>query len=200
MDAYLRRVAALPRLDEASERALALRARSGDRQAREELITASLPLVLMRARRLGLRGQRLLDAMQAGTVGLIEAIDRFDPDRGTRLSSYAWWWIGRAISRARPAPEIAVGEVVGTAQWSSTIEAESLLDGMDAELVEVVAMRFGIGVMAGETLPRSQVARRLGLSVGQVRSRETKALSHLRKRLAKVGDRAPRDQRRADPP
>lgn len=190
MDPYLRRIAAIPRLDKTAEHALAVRARSGDRWAREQLITSSLPYVFMRARKLGLYGQRLLDAVQAGTVGLIEAIDRFDPTRGVRLSTYAWWWIGDAISRAQPPPEIVSDEVDQVAEWSSSVEFEDLLIDVDDDLVDILRLRFGIGPRVAAAWSRREVACQLGLTASQVRTLEAKALSHLRERLAKVGDRA----------
>ncbi len=190
MDAYLRRVAAIPRLDRTAEHALAVRARSGDRSAREQLITSSLPFVFMRARKFGLHGQRLLDAVQAGTVGLIEAVDRFDPARNVRLSTYAWWWIGDAISRTPPSPEIVSDEVDQAAGWSSSLEIEDLLMDVNANLADIIRLRFGIGADVEPGRSRQEVARQLGLTVSQVRTLETKALSQLRERLAKVGHRA----------
>lgn len=190
MDPYLRRIAAIPRLDKAAEHALAMRASSGDRCAREQLITCSLPYAFMRARKLGLHGQRLLDAVQAGTVGLIEAIDHFDPTRGVRLSTYAWWWIGDAISRAQPPPEVVSGDVDQVTEWSSSIEVDDLLIGVDNNLADILRLRFGVGPNGAAGGSRREVAHQLGLTVSQVRTLEAKALSHLRQRLAKVGDRA----------
>lgn len=199
MDAYLRRIASMPRLDARTEHDLAVRTSLGDAVAREELITSSLFLVLLRARRLGLHGQRLLDAVQAGTIGLIEAVDRFDPDRGCRLSTYAWWWIGQAMKRTLPGPETAVAEEFPAGVIQRSDLHEELLAGLDPDLAEVLAMRFGAGAERGRTRPRAEVAAALGLSVSQLRTKEVKALSHLRRGLAKVGHRAPRVQREADP-
>ena len=82
------------------EQGLARRARAGDVDARHELIESGLRSVALRARLLGLHGEDLRDAVQAGTIGLIRAVDRFDPDRGARLATYAWRWIGAEM---RPA-------------------------------------------------------------------------------------------------
>ena len=199
MDAYLQRLAAMPRLDAEAEHDLAVLARGGDAGAREQLITASLPLVLMRGRRLGLRGQGLLDAVQAGTIGLIEAVDRFDPTRGCRLSSYAWWWIGQAMLRTLPSVSLPADiDPPSRPAYASDLH-EHLLTSLDPDLAAVLAARFGTGPDPGRTTPRAEVARLLGISVSQVRTKEAKALSHLRQGLAKVGHRAPREQRRADP-
>lgn len=199
MDPYLRRLGAIPRLDAAAEHDLAVRSRRGDAAAREELITRSLPLVLLRGRRLGLRGQNLLDAVQAGTIGLIEAVDRFDPTRGCRLSTYAWWWVGRAMVRTLSGAE-SVGDVEVLSTDSRLPDlGRDLLAGLDADLAEILTERFGTGSGPGGTTPRLEVARRLGLSVSQVRTKEAKALSHLRRGLAKVGHRAPQHDCGADP-
>lgn len=199
MDGYLRRLAKMPRLDAETEHDLAVRARGGDVAARDELITASLPLVLMRGRRLGLHGQRLLDAVQAGTVGLIEAIDRFDPSRGCRLSTYSWWWIGQAMRGSHPSGDLRLqNEPPGALIQLSDLH-EEFLAGLAPDLAEVLMARFGSDLSADVTRPRSEVALALGLSVSQVRTKEAKALSHLRQGLAKVGHRAPQEPRGADP-
>lgn len=110
MDAYLRRLLESEPLGAAEERELALRASAGDRAARDELIVGSLRMVALRARMLGFGERDIADAVQAGTVGLIRAIDRFDPRRGARLATFAWWWIGAAMRGAvPPAGEVPVG-------------------------------------------------------------------------------------------
>ena len=199
MDPYLRRLAAIPPLQAESEHDLAVRSWCGDAGAREDLITASLRLVVMRARLFGLHGSRLLDAVQAGTVGLIEAVDRFDPYRGCRLSTYAWWWIGRAMKQSLPSPEITEGTDVFPGSRPSLYDDDDLLDGLDEDLAAVLIERFGIGAEGGLPTPRTEVARRLGLTVSQVRTQEAKALSLVRRRLAKVGHRAPHQHRGAGP-
>jgi len=199
MDPYLRRLAAIPLLGAESEHELAVRSWRGDADAREELIIASLRLVVMRARLLGLSGSRLLDAVQAGTVGLIEAVDHFDPYRECRLSTYAWWWIGRAMKQSSRTPgfEQESNDVVDLR--SHVDDDEDLLDGLDDGLAAVLSARFGAGAESGRSAPRVEVARRLGLTVSQVRTREAKALEQVRERLAKVGHRAPHEHRGADP-
>lgn len=199
MDAYLSRLSRIPRLDATEEHDLAVRVRGGDVAAREQLITASLPLVLMRGRRLGLHGQRLLDAIQAGSIGLIEAIDRFDPARGCRLSTYAWWWIGRAMAGTFPEPTQAIETDLPAPVITDSDLRDFQLDGLDPDLAAVLVARFGKASAPGAATPRSEVARSLGLSVSQVRTKEAKALSHLRQGLAKVGHRAPFEHHGADP-
>lgn len=199
MDRFLCELAAIPRLDAAAERELAVRARDGDEQARAELITASLSLVVMRAKRWGLRGSQLMDAIQAGSIGLIEAIDRFDPDRGCRLSTYAWWWIGHAMAEGLDRPDRPAEFELPAEEPVAPTGLGGVLDELSEEQTQVLVCRFETVATTGRPRPRIDVARRLGLSVSQVRSREAKAMQHVRRRLAKVGDRAPHEHRGADP-
>ena len=97
---YLSEVARIPPLTEEEERTLARRMRDGDRAARERLILSHLRLVVAIAREYGDTGMDLLDMIQEGNMGLIEAVDRFDPELGYRLSTYARWWIRQAIGAA----------------------------------------------------------------------------------------------------
>jgi RNA polymerase primary sigma factor len=82
------------------ERELARRASVGDRRARTRLIECNLGLVVSMARRYQGLGLAFPDLVQEGTVGLIQAVDRFDWRRGRRFSTYAAWWIRQAIRRA----------------------------------------------------------------------------------------------------
>lgn len=91
--------AAVPERERA---ALEDRVASGD-AAREQMVQSNLRLVVSVARRFTGTGVPLLDLVQDGTVGLIQAVDRFDPDRGCRFSTYAMWWIRQAISRGAAA-------------------------------------------------------------------------------------------------
>lgn len=88
----------LLRADE--ERELARLAASGDRRARSRLIESNLRLVVSMARRYQGLGLSFPDLVQEGTVGLIQAVDRFDWRRGRRFSTYAAWWIRQSIRRA----------------------------------------------------------------------------------------------------
>ncbi len=97
---YLAEVARIPLLTEEEERELALRMRDGDPHAREHLIVAHLRLVVAMAREYGDVGLDLLDLIQEGNLGLMEAVDRFEVERGVRLSAYARWWIRQAMGAA----------------------------------------------------------------------------------------------------
>lgn len=194
MDDYLRSLLAQTPLDADAERRLARLARAGDPEARSALIVAGMRSVVQRALMLGLRGEDLRDGVQAGAVGLIRAVDRFDPDHGARLATFAWAWIGAALA-ARASEEV---ELVGDrSDPRGPEEAWTLLDGLAPSLAEVVRLRYG--VVPGESpMSRRAVARQLALSESKVRTIEAEAMRHLRTHLARIGDRASRS-READP-
>jgi RNA polymerase sigma factor (sigma-70 family) len=197
VDFLARRLLALPPLSAERERTLARAARAGDRESRARLISESLRLVALRACSLGLRGDALDEAMQSGTLGLIAAVDRFDPDHGSRLATYAWPWITAAIRMrsAVSAPAEAFDVVAHTEHADPPEDLEPLLGHLPPRMAAVVRLRYRIGEPAGPPRTRKEVAARLGLSVGQVRTDEVRAMTHLRARLARLGHRAPRSSR-----
>lgn len=81
--------------------ALARRAQAGDSAAREELIRRLLPLVHSTARRYQTEGLEEADLLQEGIVGLLRALQRFDPERGVPFAAYATWWIRQSLQEAR---------------------------------------------------------------------------------------------------
>jgi RNA polymerase primary sigma factor len=87
-------------LDPIEELRLARAAASGDKRARARLVEAHLPLVQAIAQHFRGLGLPLADLIQEGSIGLVQAVDRYDPGRGTRLAAYAAWWIRQAIMRA----------------------------------------------------------------------------------------------------
>lgn len=97
---YLREIGHTPLLSRQEEHELALRVATGDRDAKAALIKANLRLVVHIAKRFRNRTLSLLDLIQEGNLGLIRAIEKFDPHAGTKLSTYATWWIRQSISRA----------------------------------------------------------------------------------------------------
>jgi RNA polymerase primary sigma factor len=97
---YLAEIRRIKLLDAAEEHALAVRVRAGDPDAERRLTEANLRLVISLARRYVNRGLSLLDLIEEGNVGLLQAVRKFDPNRGTRFSTYATWWIRQAIVRA----------------------------------------------------------------------------------------------------
>ena len=92
---------AVGRLGEGQESQLLKRLASGDQEARRQLIEAHLGMVSVLGRRYARRwGAPLEDLLQEGAVALVQAVDHYDPDRGTKLSTYATWWVKQAIRRA----------------------------------------------------------------------------------------------------
>ncbi len=189
VDPFVRQLMSLPPIDPDEERSLARRSRAGDLVARELLITAGLRSVALHARMLGLQGEDLRDAVQLGSIGLIRAVDRFDPDRGVRLATYAWPWIGAEMRR--PSARSITRHVAEQAESFDELELSDVLDGLAHDEAQVLRLRFGIGCAHQESLSRRAVGEHLGLSISQVRTLEGKAMRQLRRGLAKVVDRAP---------
>lgn len=97
---YLNEIGANPLLTADQERELARRVRQGDFAARQKMIERNLRLVVNIAKHYLNRGIPLLDLVEEGNLGLIHALEKFDPERGFRFSTYATWWIRQNIERA----------------------------------------------------------------------------------------------------
>jgi RNA polymerase primary sigma factor len=97
---YLRDIGPLPLLTPAEELSLARRAQQGDATAREELVKGNLRLVVKIARDYENMGLPLLDLIAEGNIGLMKAVERFDPSRGAKLSVYSSFWIKQSMRRA----------------------------------------------------------------------------------------------------
>jgi RNA polymerase primary sigma factor len=97
---YLREVGQTKLLTIEEENHLAARIKRGDRKARERMIKANLRLVVKIAREYEDYGMPLLDLINEGNMGLMKAVERFDPAKGAKLSTYSAWWIKQAIKRA----------------------------------------------------------------------------------------------------
>src|ERR1039458_1402296 len=97
---YLREIGKIPLLNSEQELALAQRVVSGDKDAKDQMAEANMRLVVSIAKRYVGRGLDLLDLIQEGNTGLLRAVEKFDPDKGFKFSTYATWWIRQAITRA----------------------------------------------------------------------------------------------------
>lgn len=97
---YLREIGKIPLLKPDEELELARRVVSGDKKAKDDMAMANMRLVVSIAKRYVGRGLDLLDLIQEGNTGLLRAVEKFDPDKGFKFSTYATWWIRQAITRA----------------------------------------------------------------------------------------------------
>ena len=101
MGDYLRKVNSIKSLDVKEEKELALRAKNGDNLAKKELVQANLKLVLTIARKaIHVSKLPLVDLIQEGNLGLMIAVEKFNPELGYRFSTYATWWIKQAMFKA----------------------------------------------------------------------------------------------------
>jgi RNA polymerase primary sigma factor len=97
---YLREIGKIPLLTAEEELTLAHRVVAGEEKAKHEMAEANMRLVVSIAKRYVGRGLDLLDLIQEGNTGLLRAVEKFDPDKGFKFSTYATWWIRQAITRA----------------------------------------------------------------------------------------------------
>ena len=100
LQAYLNRIRGKPLLSAQQEFDTAVRARQGDFEARQSMVEHNLRLVVSIAKGYGGRGVALADLIEEGNLGLMHAIEKFEPERGFRFSTYASWWIRQNVERA----------------------------------------------------------------------------------------------------
>jgi len=97
---YLREIGKIQLLSIEEENELAKKAMEGNQRAKDKMAEANMRLVVSIAKRYSGRGLELLDLIQEGNTGLLRAVDKFDPSKGFKFSTYATWWIRQAITRA----------------------------------------------------------------------------------------------------
>jgi RNA polymerase nonessential primary-like sigma factor len=151
---YLNEIGANPLLTAAEEVCLARQVRAGDFQARQTMIERNLRLVVNIAKHYLNRGIPLLDLVEEGNLGLMHALDKFDPERGFRFSTYATWWIRQNIERA-------------IMNQSRTIR---LPVHVVKELNQVLRAQRQIEASAAGESTLEQIAERLGKTVEEVRA------------------------------
>lgn len=100
LNIYLKQISAISLITVEEEVELAAKISKGDQKAREKMITANLRLVVKIAQDYSNIGLSLLDLINEGNMGLMKAVERFDPTKGGKLSTYASWWIKQSIKRA----------------------------------------------------------------------------------------------------
>ena len=97
---YLREIGKIPLLTPEKEADLAQRIVKGDKKAKDKMVESNMRLVVSIAKRYGGRGLDFLDLIQEGNTGLLRAVEKFDPEKGFKFSTYATWWVRQAITRA----------------------------------------------------------------------------------------------------
>jgi RNA polymerase primary sigma factor len=144
---YLKEVGQTKLLTPQEEVVLARRIKRGDKKAREQMIKANLRLVVKIARGYEDCGMPLLDMVSEGNVGLMKAVERFDPSKGAKLSTYSSWWIKQAIKRALAnqskmirLPVHVVEKLFRIRQASTTLESVLEREPTNEELAEEVGL------------------------------------------------------------
>src|SRR5437870_6516313 len=147
---YLREIGQVKLLTPKEEIALAKRIKRGDIQAREHMIKANLRLVVKIARDYAGLGLPLLDLINEGNIGLMKGVERFDPTKGAKLSTYAAWWIKQAIKRALAnqsktirLPVHLVDKIAKVRRVSSQMSDELGREPTDEELSEEIGIASG---------------------------------------------------------
>ncbi|CAI9086531.1 RNA polymerase subunit sigma [Candidatus Methylacidiphilum fumarolicum] len=157
---YLREISQIPLLTKEKEVELAKRIQQGDQEARRQMIQANLRLVVKIAHDYANSGLPLPDLISEGNIGLMKAVDRFDPSKGGKLSTYAAWWIKQSIKRA-------------LANQSKTIR-------LPVHLVDKIAKMRRVAMQLSEVLGRDptdeELAEELGMSTTKVAELRTIAI------------------------
>ena len=152
---YLSEISKIPLLSSSDEIRLARGVQSGDAEARRQLIVANLRLVVSIAKKYLYYGLPLLDLIEEGNLGLMKAVERYDPDRGCKFSTYATWWIRQAVTRSLSnqgrTVRIPVYVTDNVARYKKTAEALYIKTGK-RPTAEEVAEKLGIKVAEARRL------------------------------------------------
>jgi len=153
---YLREIGKTALLTREEEVELAERIKNGDKEARAHMIKANLRLVVKIAQDYANYGLPLLDLISEGNIGLMKAVERFDPNKGGKLSTYAAWWIKQSIKRA-------------LANQSKTIR-------LPVHMVDKISKMRRVAMVLSEELGREPTDEELSEEIGIDRAK----LSHLK--------------------
>jgi RNA polymerase primary sigma factor len=147
LSTYLAEISKIPLLSTSEEIHLAREAQAGSGEARRKLIVSNLRLVVSIAKKYLYYGLPLLDLIEEGNIGLMKAVDRFDPERGCKFSTYATWWIRQGITRALSnygrTVRIPVYVTDNIAKYKKTAEELYIKKGRNPD-AEEVAKAMGI--------------------------------------------------------
>ncbi len=152
---YISEISKIPLLSAEEERRLAFRIKKGDGKARRKLILSNLRLVVSIAKKYSHYGVSLLDLIEEGNLGLMKAVENFDPTRGTKFSTYATWWIRQAITRALSNQSRTVRVPVylneDLARYRKILEEEFIKKGIQPTIQEI-SKKLGISIEDAEQL------------------------------------------------
>jgi len=147
---YLRQIGQYPLLTPAQEISLAAKIKKGNKEAKAEMIRANLRLVVKIARDYANLGLPLLDLISEGNIGLVKAVERFDPAKGGKLSTYGSWWIKQSIKRALAnqgktirLPVHLVDKIAKIRRVGAGLSDELGREATDLEIAEEVGMDAG---------------------------------------------------------
>ena len=146
---YLKEIGTVPLLTAEEELELAKRKSEGDPVAKDKLIEANLRLVVSIAKRYTGRGMSFLDLVQEGNLGLIKGVEKFDYEKGYKLSTYATWWIRQAITRALADQSRTIRipvHMVETINRTIRVQRQLILDLGREPSADEIAKEMGVSV------------------------------------------------------
>ncbi len=150
---YLREISKVPLLTPAEEIRLAKLMQKGDADARAKLVVSNLRLVVSIAKKYAHYGLPLLDLIEEGNLGLLRAVERFDPKRGCKFSTYATWWIRQAITRS-------------LSNYGRTIRIPVYIADNISKYRRAAQVIYN---RTGRAAPAEEVAQQMGISVSEAR-------------------------------